>query len=347
MLLDLHHHFDNFGSINQFTNQNANHHYVRLLSLIEVPTLLIDISLIPCNDLASHLTNATSHDIRFDQILLNDGDDPILDYESRCRVIDQWCQTNRVKCVLGTSRFVPGKHKNFQEIIYPNWFFSSGLRAGGYWQPIARGYAFSCLNRNPAPHRLLLYSLLKHHNLLKDFIFSFNNQRLGLGRTVTPEDYRSLAEILPLPVFRQTIQDLQDMPIAWNNETLGANDHSTAHDAYQNAWCNVVTETSTDHAFVSEKIWKPISAGQLFLVLGSPGTCAWLKQIGFETFESDYDDIANLYNRTQRIIDIVKHNHNAESWWHQQQDAVRHNFEWFRSKDLENLLITPAIEALT
>jgi hypothetical protein len=60
--------------------------------------------------------------------------------------------------------------------------------------------------------------------------------------------------------------------------------------AYLDTYVNLVTETTViDRLFVTEKTWKPIASGQLFLILGNPGTVQFLREQGVDTFD-DYID---------------------------------------------------------
>jgi hypothetical protein len=79
-----------------------------------------------------------------------------------------------------------------------------------------------------------------------------------------------------------------------------------------------VTETSALISFTSEKIWKPIASGQLFLVVGSPGTCAWLRKLGFYTFDDEYDIEQNFASRLNLIADVVARRATDTQAWYQQ-----------------------------
>jgi hypothetical protein len=89
-------------------------------------------------------------------------------------------------------------------------------------------------------------------------------------------------------------------------------------DLYAEHPVNLITETLcfTTSAFASEKIWKPMAAGQIFLVLSGPYYLRGLKRIGFRTFapyiNEEYDEEpepiarANLVARElKRLISIT------------------------------------------
>jgi hypothetical protein len=215
------------------------------------------------------------------------------------------------------------------------------------WNPKERSHAFSCLNRNPTFHRLILYTKIKQRNLLDRFIYSFYDRCPYQGHPVTSYQYRGIERFVGEGEADLCRQNLQDFPLSWAGETLGANDHTISHPAYQDAWCNVVTETSAVVSFTSEKIWKPIAAGQLFLIAGAPGTAAWLKSIGFHTFDDHYDLKINLSTRFDLLVDVIdRHQDDARAWWHANRFHIEHNYHWFRSGNVEKSILEPMINQL-
>ena len=66
-------------------------------------------------------------------------------------------------------------------------------------------------------------------------------------------------------------------------------------DWYSDTYINLVTETFFGkNVFLSEKIFKPLSNLQAFIVLGDYGTIAELKRLGFKTFEPFIDESYDL-----------------------------------------------------
>jgi hypothetical protein len=54
-------------------------------------------------------------------------------------------------------------------------------------------------------------------------------------------------------------------------------------------------------SFISEKIWKPIAAGQAFHVVVH--TNKWLQSLGFYTFDNNvYDSITDDIQRIKKVI---------------------------------------------
>jgi hypothetical protein len=194
---------------------------------------------------------------------------------------------------------------------------------------------------------LVLYTLIKQQGLLGHFIYSFYNRCPYQGHAINSYQYRGLADIVGQETAELCMRNLKDFPLSWAGEILGDNDHTIGHPAYQDAWCNVVTETSGVISFTSEKIWKPIAAGQLFLVAGAPNTLSWLRDLGFHTFEDHYDTKINLGSRFHQIVDIIKsRREDTRDWWHQNRFHIEHNYYWFHSGNVEKRLLEPVISQL-
>jgi len=62
---------------------------------------------------------------------------------------------------------------------------------------------------------------------------------------------------------------------------------------YKNTHFSIVLETYIEpkiSAFITEKLFKPISVGHPFMVVGTPGYLQCLKSFGFETYENLFDE---------------------------------------------------------
>lgn len=64
----------------------------------------------------------------------------------------------------------------------------------------------------------------------------------------------------------------------------------TTHPAWSNACLNLVNEsTIRPSIFITEKTWKPIMSGQMFMVLGNAGIIVELRRLGFDVFDDIID----------------------------------------------------------
>lgn len=90
------------------------------------------------------------------------------------------------------------------------------------------------------------------------------------------------------------------------------NDLDIGHSAYHDAYINLVTETfvQPNELFLSEKIWKPVACGQLFIIIGPTGSASVLKKMGVDIFEdiidhSRYDHIQDWKDRIDEIHKLL------------------------------------------
>jgi len=335
-----------------FIEKDPRQHYEPLLRHVHRPTLVIDCNLVKSQDIESYVRTvvdrADAEQIKFTQIIFDGTQDPVTDYHSKSAILDSLAGDFRIPCFFALSQFDLASHKHLREINYPSWLFVFKKQALGKQFPSHdRGYSFSCLNRNPTFHRLVFYTMMKDRGLLDQFIYSFYDRCPYQGHPITSYQYHGLSTLVGEELAQRCISNIQDFPISWQGETLGANDHSLAHPAYQDAWCNVVTETSALISFTSEKIWKPIAAGQMFVVVGAPGTTAWLKNLGFHTFSDDYDLKQNFSSRLHLAADVIdRHRSDTRDWWHANRFHVEHNFHWLHSGNVEQQILKPVVALL-
>jgi hypothetical protein len=166
-------------------------------------------------------------------------------------------------------------------LFYPYWYHHSriGITDHNYHRNISRlekKFKISCLNGNPRFNRIYNYILLKEKDYFKDLLFTFHDADV----------FRHDDIVLDI--------DIQDK---WNhikntlpNRPTSLSDIDINHDAYTNSYVNLVTETTViPKLFVTEKTWKPIASGQLFMVLGSLGTIEYLRTQGVDTFDDIID----------------------------------------------------------
>jgi hypothetical protein len=160
-----------------------------------------------------------------------------------------------------------------------------------------KSYALSCLNGNPRSHRIYNYFLLRHHKNFDNFYFTMHQDS---KYDLVPDDDPVLALS---PEHVQEWRELKSQFSDWNNRELllcqpilhdqytisklGADIYNPA---YTDSYINLVTETVVDHhVFITEKTWKAVAAGQLFLIIGYQGIISDLKKLGIDTFNDIID----------------------------------------------------------
>lgn len=334
-----------------FVENNPRQHYEPLLKYVYIPTLVIDIYLVEAKNLNRYicdvLNQAYQQKIQFCQIIFDATLDPLNSYVEVTRILNEFAQRESIKCYLSLSQFDLNKHSHLVEINYPAWLFVFKKQQFPTLQEKDKKYKFSCLNRNPTWHRLLFYTMVKQSGLLDQFVYSFYDRCPYQGNPISSVWYSNLRGIAGEELYQKCLQNIKDFPISWANETLGENDHSIGHDAYCDTWCNVVTETSATISFTSEKIWKPIAAGQMFLVVGALGTTTWLKSLKINTFDDAYDNEPDVVKRLTQIVEVIrKYADDPKSWWMKNKFFIEQNYYWFHSGNIEKMLLEPIIAQL-
>jgi hypothetical protein len=199
-----------------------------------------------------------------------------------------------------------------------------------------RPYKFLCNNKTmDKSHRSTMGYFSIKYDLLQEGLFSFiqkiNKDSLyrnidSLIKNPNMEYIEKLESILP--------HELDTKHLSTNEKTsFGATNNMKYW--YGDTYINLVTETFFGkNVFLSEKIFKPLSNLQPFIVLGDYGTLAELKRLGFKTFESfideSYDLEINPEIRIQKIekeIEKLKNKSIEEihEWYYSIKDILLHN----------------------
>jgi hypothetical protein len=147
-------------------------------------------------------------------------------------------------------------------------------------------YTFFYLNKNPREHRLKLFDCFKSNNLLENSLYSFTRKGIKLKKEyelpwVDQENYPDMGHD----------QEIYELPYS--------------HSAY-----NIVSETLiNEEIFITEKIWKPIIAQQMFVVHGRQHYLKNLRELGFKTFDGiideSYDNESNEITRANMIVNEI------------------------------------------
>ena len=181
---------------------------------------------------------------------------------------------------------------------------------GSYWHKLKD---FLYLNKAVRPHRLNLFNKLKDAGVLDKSIYSFTMlpQPIRLEKKyelpgIDPKDY---------PRFGKD-QDITELP-------------------YNDTVCSIVSETNDNdyEVFMTEKIWKPIMAHHVFVVHGNYLYLQRLREMGFKTFGTYFDESYDLEQdpakRADKIVQLCKDLKNAK--WQDiylQSKALRqHNYD--------------------
>lgn len=174
--------------------------------------------------------------------------------------------------------------------------------------PGARQYKFTALNRLHKSWRAYVMADLHKHGLLDRSIWSYNTDMI-----MDSADSDNPLDSAAVQGWVDTVQNfLSRGPYFCDGTDADAhNDHTLVNAAlYTQSSCHIVFETLMDAdgsggSFLTEKTYKCIKYAQPFVIVGTSGSLAQLRQDGYRTFDSvwdnSYDDIVD---NTQRYLAI-------------------------------------------
>jgi hypothetical protein len=148
--------------------------------------------------------------------------------------------------------------------IFP-WMFST--QNSQWWQPLKfdasadKTKEIMCLNYNSRDHRTQLWAEFNRRQIIHRMVYSF--------RDPGPDSQHAY----PYPLL------LPDDDTAQTELAMGVE-----HPVYDQSAVNLVTETSVDVPFISEKTCKPFMARQIPIVVAAPGISQFLQDIGLDMF---------------------------------------------------------------
>jgi len=264
-------------------------------------------------------------------------------------ILNDWCVDKGL--TKEDVYFIHGNWKITEEILSYNFTyipvhgFYSWIKTEVYdiidYVPDENRYLFLTYNRRWDKHRHLLMLELFKFNILNLGLASFignNNIDKDLGnqnfnklllkeRPDLLEVSEKFNKILPLTLDIANLQDINPV-----------NDIVISH--HQRTFLSIVTETLYGEGtyFFSEKTWKPILAGQPFILLSSVGSLSELRRQGYKTFDrwwnEDYDEEPSLVKRIGLILEeLIKLSKLSKSnlvlMRKEMQDVLRHNQELF------------------
>lgn len=145
---------------------------------------------------------------------------------------------------------------------------------------------------------------------------------------------------------------LQGAP--YRADTLTDSDHNnhsvTVPEHHVDSYCNIVLESQFDvdasgGAFLTEKTFKPIKHGQMFVIAGGAGSLDSLRKLGYRTFDHvidpDYDREPDATERWLKLRDTITSIMacGLHSVYQDCVDDIRHNQQLFIASKLSRLNI--------
>ena len=175
-------------------------------------------------------------------------------------------------------------------------------------------YDFLYLNKQPRKHRQKLYKKLLDKGILENSLHTnWPNRKL-------PADYElPWAQDYP---FRGRDQDMYEKP-------------------YNDTAFSIVSESNDNdfEVFMTEKIWKPIIAKQIFVVHGNYLYLQKLREMGFKTYNNYFEEVYDLDRdpdtRIDTIVNVCDKLRDApwQDMYLRSQALRQYNFDNFFNKD--------------
>jgi len=284
--------------------------------------------------------------------------DRILFVSSSCNVSElynEWCIINSISHNMKTVWYG----------FFTNWVTrdrkinqSSDLPMAR-WTPGTKRYM--SLNRRPWQHRILLTTLLERSKIIKAGAVSMPKEFSEPEVIWKPEDFDIQHQWMLLKNrFNGRIDSLEpnfqslysQLPLIADTDDFGINYALNLNEEfYAKHPINVVSETLFFSAatFLSEKIWKPMLLGQIFLVIASPFYLQSLRNLGFRTFSpwinEEYDLMLDPIERSLALVKTLKGIVNLSDLEFQKllekcRPALEHNKQIITNPDKVNKLIS-------
>lgn len=227
-------------------------------------------------------------------------------------------------------------------------------------------YKISNFNLREEPHRFLLAHALS--DLKNSFVtcnwrydrdWVLDNNNFCLSKF--PDNfYNKFLKILENNQFKEILwdsspNDIQGDVIKHNKVlSFDAVRQGNTLSIYEKSFCNIISETRFNSPWpnFTEKTIRSILACRPFILCAPVGTLSLLKQLGFKTFDSlwdeSYDEIIDPYQRFIKIynlaVSIVEKDFNTLNLMLDQiKDITEHNFDHLKHLENKMLGMTPSI----
>lgn len=215
---------------------------------------------------------------------------------------------------------------------------------------------FSSLNAMPRIHRIIFINELFRQGMLDkvmlSFLYNFRDHHKSYVDThyfledVATHKFQHdffkehISHMCPILIDKDP--NYRDEYV-WRPEILSP--------AYSKTALNIITETTNDQQFFTEKTWEPVYAKQLFLMISSVGSIERLRNFGFDTYDDiidhSYDKETDLEKRIQMVVVEMKRLENDIFDLYQQTTERRYrNFFYLQSAEFNarvNLVKCPLL----
>jgi hypothetical protein len=207
----------------------------------------------------------------------------------------------------------PGKHNYF-------WFLMNKKHKNQNYnfKHDNKKYDFLYLNKQSRTHRKKLFDALQKESLLDRSLISF----------LDPPHNIKLSSAYELPW------------VDHSNYPRYGSDQDIYEPQFNDCAFNLISETNDNNhdVFITEKLWKPIIAQQIFVVHGNLGYLKKLREMGFRTFDSvfdeSYDQESDPDKRIEKLVSLCRHLRTMDkSKIYKETESIRqHNYDKFFDK---------------
>lgn len=184
------------------------------------------------------------------------------------------------QCVTANLNFLVLTHSPHEHLLhprllyYPYWYYYSIRHFKKIKTHGVKKYKLSCLNGSPRPHRISNYLTLLNKSYFDQIFISFFK--------TMPEPRQDDVDLTESEVHEWNIIK-KHLPVKKVSQNINI-------PAFTESYIHLVTETTVvPNIFITEKTWKPIASGMLFLIFGNPGTVDHLRELGVDVFDDIID----------------------------------------------------------
>lgn len=264
--------------------------------------------------------------------------------------VEQICkQAGIQEAIYITSNYEDLHYKN--TIFFPYFFYRSSLLYNQLRPPIdKRSNLISCLNRRPTAHRFYTVYKILTSNIKDQFMFSCHGLICPYSRTILDfeKDFSSLPQNIIDWLKQQDLQVRAYTGDDGNDFSIGGNpgDHTWNHPAFSDTYLNIVTESAVNCSFLSEKSFKPLAAGQLFLQVGGQQNVAAIKSLGFETYDQAFDQhnylgLESYIDRIDKMFLTIEQIESIEELYFRNLQQLKFNQEFALSDSFLKKCLLP------
>lgn len=281
----------------------------------------------------------------------HEGDNPLLE-KTR---LDQLCILHHMP--EDCYRFVSGNTQadNLTRFVYfadhELWYWRNSVRwntqmqSGCVYHERPRTRQFTSVSRVHKWWRATVQAELHRRGWLNNSYWSYNTVDINDQRCDNPIEF--IFEGLELHMN----QFVDGAP--YTCDQLSVDEHNShwqyVAEHFDNSYCNIVLETLYDAeqsggSFITEKTFKPIRHAQPFVVFGTAGTLATLRNLGYRTFDHAVDNSYDCeIDNTKRFVKTLKAieqilSQDLHAWYITCRADIQHNQALFEKNKHDRLL---------